>query len=134
MRWFIMDPSWLTRRLRQTGLRHSARRLALTRELAEPITVEPVGSSPARRERQEHRPRLRIAQVAGAFEPVPPRGYGGNERVIEAIVRELINRGHDVTTYASGDSKVPGRLVATVPEALRAAGFDEDGSGFLLET
>jgi glycosyltransferase involved in cell wall biosynthesis len=54
--------------------------------------------------------------------------------VIEALVRELINRGHDVTTYASGDSKVPGRLVATVPEALRAAGFDEDGSGFLLET
>src|SRR5439155_16584010 len=56
--------------------------------------------------------RLRIAQVAAPFEPVPPHGYGGTERVIDALVRELIDRGHDVTTYASGDSEVPGRLVA----------------------
>ena len=62
---------------------------------------------------------LRIAQVVPPMERVPPRAYGGTERVVFELVRELDRRGHDVTTFASGDSDVPGRLIATVPEALR---------------
>jgi glycosyltransferase involved in cell wall biosynthesis len=66
---------------------------------------------------------LRIAQVAPPLEAVPPIGYGGTERIVAELVRELHRRGHQVTTFASGDSRVPGRLVATVPEALRPAGL-----------
>jgi glycosyltransferase involved in cell wall biosynthesis len=77
---------------------------------------------------------MRIAQVAPPFEAVPPKAYGGTERVVDALVRELTQRGHDVTTFASGDSDVPGRLVATIPEALRRAGFDGTGEGYLLAT
>jgi glycosyltransferase involved in cell wall biosynthesis len=64
---------------------------------------------------------LRIAQVAPPIETVPPAAYGGTERVIHELVAELIARGHHVTTFASGDSDVPGELVPTVDEALRPA-------------
>jgi glycosyltransferase involved in cell wall biosynthesis len=69
---------------------------------------------------------LRIAQVAPPMERVPPRAYGGTERVVFELVKELDRRGHDVTTFASGDSEVPGRHVVTVPEALRPAGYTGD--------
>jgi glycosyltransferase involved in cell wall biosynthesis len=71
-------------------------------------------------------PRLRIAQIAPPLEPVPPRGYGGTERIVDALVTELVARGHDVTTFASGDSVLPGRLVPTVDRALRPAGVKGD--------
>jgi glycosyltransferase involved in cell wall biosynthesis len=77
---------------------------------------------------------LRIAQVVPPIERVPPRGYGGTERVVFELVRELDRRGHHVTTFASGDSDVPGRLVPTVPEALRPAGFGDDVSNFMNAT
>jgi glycosyltransferase involved in cell wall biosynthesis len=77
---------------------------------------------------------LRIAQVAPPMERVPPRAYGGTERIIVELVRELDRRGHDVTTFASGDSDVPGRLIATVPEALRPAGFSGDPSPYFYLT
>jgi glycosyltransferase involved in cell wall biosynthesis len=77
---------------------------------------------------------LRIAQVAPPLEPVPPRGYGGTERVVHALVAELVRRGHDVTTFASGDSQVPGAHVETVPRALRAAGIPGDTSGWFVST
>lgn len=77
---------------------------------------------------------IRIAQVAPPIERVPPDGYGGTERVIFELVRELHARGHEVTTFASGDSAVPGRLIATVPEALRPAGFGGEPSGEILAT
>ena len=70
--------------------------------------------------------RLRIAQVAPPLEAVPPIGYGGTERIVGELVRELDRRGHEVTTFASGDSKVPGRLVPTVPRALRSIGLGGD--------
>ena len=66
---------------------------------------------------------LRIAQVAPPMERVPPLAYGGTERIVHGLVVELDRRGHEVTTFASGDSDVPGRHIATVPEALRPAGF-----------
>jgi len=60
------------------------------------------------------------------MERVPPLAYGGTERIVHGLVVELVARGHDVTTFASGDSVVPGRLIATVPEALRPAGYVGD--------
>ena len=57
---------------------------------------------------------LRIAQVAPPMERVPPRAYGGTERIVYELVKELDRRGHQVTTFASGDSDVPGTLVPTV--------------------
>lgn len=69
---------------------------------------------------------LRIAQVAPPLEAVPPLGYGGTERIVAELVVELDRRGHHVTTFASGDSNVPGELVPTVPRALRLIGFAND--------
>ena len=77
---------------------------------------------------------LRIAQVVPPMERVPPRAYGGTERVVFELVRELDRRGHQVTTFASGDSDVPGRLVATVPEALRPLGYNGDASPYFYLT
>ena len=78
--------------------------------------------------------RLRIAQIAPPSEPVPPHGYGGTERIVAALVDELLARGHDVTTFASGDSTVPGRLVPTVPRALRSEGYRGDASPWFYAT
>jgi len=77
---------------------------------------------------------LRIAQVAPPMERVPPMAYGGTERVVHELVRELDRRGHVVTTFASGDSEVPGRLIETVPEALRPAGYDGDPAPYFYLT
>lgn len=78
--------------------------------------------------------RLRIAQVAPPHEPVPPSGYGGTERVIHELVCQLTGRGHEVTTFASADSVVPGRLIPTVPRALRPAGHDGDDVHEMMTT
>ena len=77
---------------------------------------------------------LRIAQVVPPLERVPPQAYGGTERVVFELVTELDRRGHEVTTFASGDSAIPGRLIATVPQALRPVGYGGDISGFMLAT
>ena len=77
---------------------------------------------------------LRIAHVAPPLERVPPTGYGGTERVINELVVELDRRGHSVTTFASGDSHVPGEHVVTVPEALRPAGYTGDQLPYFLTT
>ena len=77
---------------------------------------------------------LRIAQVAPPLEPVPPRGYGGTERIVGALVTELVTRGHDVTTFASGDSDVAGRLSPTVERALRPAGVRGDWAPWFYAT
>ena len=61
---------------------------------------------------------MRIAQVAPPFESVPPRGYGGTERVIHTLTEELARRGHEVTLFASADSHTSARLVPTVGEAV----------------
>src|SRR5438094_8806280 len=100
-----------------------------TGEARGPIAIDPVEPIPIERKGPAAGSRLRIAQVAGPFEPVPPRGYGGTERVIDARVRALIDRGHEVTTYAAAASEVPGRLLPTVPEAPGQAGLDGDGRG-----
>ena len=61
---------------------------------------------------------MRIAQVAPPFESVPPALYGGAERVISLLTEELVQRGHDVTLFASGDSTTAARLIPTVDTAL----------------
>lgn len=61
---------------------------------------------------------MRIALVAPPMLPVPPRAYAGTERVIEVLARELHRRGHAVTLFASGDSRVDCELVPTVDRAL----------------
>jgi glycosyltransferase involved in cell wall biosynthesis len=62
---------------------------------------------------------VRIAQVAPLFESVPPKLYGGTERIVSYLTEELVRQGHDVTLFASGDSVTRARLVAPCPQALR---------------
>ncbi|MBW8758176.1 MAG: glycosyltransferase family 4 protein [Burkholderiales bacterium] len=62
---------------------------------------------------------MRIAQVAPLFESVPPPGYGGTERVVSYLTEALVDLGHDVTLYASGDSRTRARLIPIVERGLR---------------
>jgi glycosyltransferase involved in cell wall biosynthesis len=62
---------------------------------------------------------MRIAQVAPLAESVPPKLYGGTERVVAWLTEELVELGHDVTLYASGDSNTRAKLVSVCPRALR---------------
>ena len=62
---------------------------------------------------------MRIAQVAPMYEAVPPHRYGGTERVVSYLTEELVRRGHDVTLFASGDSRTSASLVPTSERALR---------------
>jgi glycosyltransferase involved in cell wall biosynthesis len=62
---------------------------------------------------------MRIAQIAPLFETVPPRKYGGTERVVSWLTEALVADGHHVTLFASGDSTTSARLVPVVPEARR---------------
>jgi glycosyltransferase involved in cell wall biosynthesis len=62
---------------------------------------------------------MRIAQLAPLAESVPPKLYGGTERVIAWLVDELVELGHEVTLFASGDSKTRAELVPVWPRALR---------------
>ncbi|MEO7119259.1 MAG: glycosyltransferase family 4 protein [Candidatus Limnocylindrales bacterium] len=79
-------------------------------------------------------PRLRIAQVAPPIERVPPVAYGGTERVIDELARELARRGHEVVLFASGESEAPGELAATVPVSLRADGYEGDPGPWFVAT
>jgi glycosyltransferase involved in cell wall biosynthesis len=62
---------------------------------------------------------MRIAQVAPLFESIPPKLYGGTERVVSYLTEELVRLGHDVTLFASGDSVTAARLEAICSHALR---------------
>ena len=69
---------------------------------------------------------MHIAQVAPLTEAIPPRLYGGTERVVSWLTEELIALGHEVTLYASGDSMTSARLEAVWPRALRLDGSVRD--------
>ena len=62
---------------------------------------------------------MRIAQVGPLYESVPPKLYGGTERIVSYLTEELVNQGHEVTLFASGDSVTAAQLVAACPESLR---------------
>lgn len=64
---------------------------------------------------------MRIAQVSPLYESVPPRLYGGTERVVSWLTEELVRQGHEVTLFASGDSLTNANLVSACPQALRLA-------------
>ena len=69
---------------------------------------------------------MRIAQVAPLTEAVPPKFYGGTERVVHWLTEELVALGHEVTLFASGDSRTSAKLDATWPRALRLDGSVRD--------
>ena len=62
---------------------------------------------------------MRIAQIAPLHECVPPKFYGGTERVVSFLTEELVAQGHDVTLFASGDFKTSAKLVPCCEMALR---------------
>lgn len=64
---------------------------------------------------------MKIAQIAPIVERVPPKKYGGTERVVYDLTEELVRRGHDVTLFASGDSITSAKLFSVYPRCLREA-------------
>jgi glycosyltransferase involved in cell wall biosynthesis len=66
---------------------------------------------------------MRIAQVAPLAEAVPPKRYGGTERVVSWLTEELVAQGHQVTVFASADSVTSAELVTCAPQGLRLAGI-----------
>src|SRR3982751_5126351 len=71
--------------------------------------------------------KLRIAQVAPLYESVPPKLYGGTERVVHYLTEELVSLGHNVTLFASGDSQTNAELISVVSKAIRLNAECEDG-------
>src|SRR5688572_22320261 len=76
---------------------------------------------------------LKIAQIAPLFESVPPKLYGGTERVVSYLTDELVNLGHDVTLFASGDSVTKAKLVPVTPAALRLSNCIDQWAGHILQ-
>jgi glycosyltransferase involved in cell wall biosynthesis len=72
---------------------------------------------------------MRIAQISPLTEAVPPKLYGGTERVISWLTEELVALGHDVTLFASGDSSTSAKLEAVWPRAIRLDGSIRDPMG-----
>src|ERR1700759_3926628 len=62
---------------------------------------------------------MKIAQIAPLFESCPPKLYGGTERIVSYLTEELVRQGHDVTLFASGDSKTNAKLIPCANTALR---------------
>lgn len=62
--------------------------------------------------------KLRIAQIAPIWYPVPPQKYGGTERIVHHLTERLVKKGHDVTLFASGDSKTKAKLISICPRSL----------------
>jgi glycosyltransferase involved in cell wall biosynthesis len=76
---------------------------------------------------------MKIAQVAPLYESVPPKLYGGTERVVSTLTEALIQNGHDVTLFASGDSRTSAELVPVCPEALRLAKIKDPYADHILQ-
>lgn len=79
-----------------------------------PLTCTAISAS-----RQFTETNMKIAQIAPLTESVPPKLYGGTERVVSYITEALVELGHDVTLFASGDSVTSAKLEAVWPRALR---------------
>ena len=62
---------------------------------------------------------MRIAQIAPLYEAIPPHRYGGTERIVAALTDGLVDRGHDVTLFAAGESVTRATLEEVVPAPLR---------------
>jgi len=75
---------------------------------------------------------MKIAQIAPLIESVPPKTYGGTERVVSYLTEELVSRGHDVTLFASGDSLTAAELAPCTKAALRLSGVKDPIPYYLL--
>ena len=75
---------------------------------------------------------MKIAQIAPLAEAVPPKLYGGTERVVSWLTEELVRQGHDVSLFASGDSKTSADLVPCVPNGLRLSGYRDHTASLLV--
>src|SRR5262245_15262882 len=75
---------------------------------------------------------MRVAQIAPLTEAIPPKLYGGTERVISWLTEELVALGHDVTLFASGDSQTAAKLDSVWPRALRLDGAVRDANALHL--
>jgi glycosyltransferase involved in cell wall biosynthesis len=71
---------------------------------------------------------MRVAQIAPLFESVPPKEYGGTERVVYYLTEELIRRGHEVTLFASGDSQTNAKLIPGCEKSLRVHAEKDDAN------
>jgi glycosyltransferase involved in cell wall biosynthesis len=76
---------------------------------------------------------LRIAQIAPLIESVPPKYYGGTERVVAYLTDALVKLGNDVTLFASGDSITQARLVSVIPTSLRLSNCVDQMAGNILQ-
>lgn len=76
---------------------------------------------------------LRIAQIAPLVESVPPKFYGGTERVVSYLTEALLKLGHEVTLFASGDSITNARLVSVTPTSLRFSNCVDQMAGSVLQ-
>lgn len=76
---------------------------------------------------------MRIAQIAPLAESVPPRLYGGTERIVSYLTEELVRQGHEVTLFASGDSQTAARLQAVIPTAWRLAPIKDTSACVALQ-
>jgi len=78
---------------------------------------------------------MKIAQISPLWESVPPKLYGGTERIVSYLTEELVRLGHDVTLFASGDSQTAARLVPASHEALRLCNgiFNRDAPLTMLQ-
>ncbi|KKR20815.1 MAG: Glycosyltransferase [Parcubacteria group bacterium GW2011_GWE2_39_37] len=74
---------------------------------------------------------MKIAQIAPIIERVPPEKYGGIERIVYVLTEELVQRGHEVTLFASGDSITSAKHFAAYPRALRG-GVGDDYYGKIM--
>jgi glycosyltransferase involved in cell wall biosynthesis len=76
--------------------------------------------------------KMRIAQVAPLMEAVPPKLYGGTERIVWWLTEELVRQGHDVTLFATADSRTSAKLIPAAPRALRLAGIQDQTANLLV--
>jgi glycosyltransferase involved in cell wall biosynthesis len=76
---------------------------------------------------------LRIAQIAPLIESVPPKFYGGTERVVAYLTDALVKLGNDVTLFASGDSITKAKLISVIPTSLRLSDCVDLMAGNILQ-
>ncbi len=71
---------------------------------------------------------MRIAQVAPLYVATPPHSYGGTERIISSLTEKLVSQGHEVTLFATGDSRTSARLVSCAPQGFGFEHLFESGA------
>jgi len=89
--------------------------------------LNPFANTAAQTERSNP---MKIAQVAPLYERVPPVSYGGTERIVSYLTEELIDYGHELTLFASGDSLTAGRLIAPCERSLRVNSNNVDSMAY----